>query len=553
MQNMFCTKFNMIRSSVAGTIAELRLALSAKLHGAKIEGPMIAVVALALLCVAMPFELSQLIFMVIGAAAYALLQSLQSSSKHAPGANGRDSKGTAAVGRCTAPVGRYAPGPKAKAGSAAHCRQALAQKQPCDSRLAPKSELRMPSSMPVGAPSFSSAGWEAEVRELLFQITPTPESDQIVQQLAQLVKQTIMRTIPEIEVVGFASGDLARGKAFGVAVPDVDIVISVSPNVLVGRLQGRLAQGRTTVTNLDLRRLQKSAIRVCTDKLVTQGGFKFRRSAFRGQEPKVTLLAPASLGIFDEAVPVDFTVNSVTPLYNAALLTECGQMDPRAKALILLVKRWSKDRGVCHAAKGHLPPYLWSLLTIYYLQVGVPDEGPILPPLEDFEISSGLMAGTAPAEAKAGALAARSKWAPPADHGSKRPIGELLKGFMRFYSEHFDWRSEAVCVRLGRRAPPELRLPLHIILHEDRTTTELGPSIEDPFDVTSNLGTCMTAASILRLHEELRRADELCSQGASLSQLLEPWIPPEHEAPEDGRDDPEEGTALPASEAPTAA
>merc|ERR1711862_1091594 len=71
----------------------------------------------------------------------------------------------------------------------------------------------------------------------------------------------------------------------------------------------------------------------------------------------------------------------------AALLTECGQLEPRARELILLVKRWAKDRGICHAAKGHLSPYSWTLLCIFFLQVR---EEPMLPPLDRFKKSSAL-------------------------------------------------------------------------------------------------------------------------------------------------------------------
>merc|ERR1711953_1274768 len=99
-------------------------------------------------------------------------------------------------------------------------------------------------------------------------------------------------------------------------------------------------------------------LRACTDELTANPGFKFRRSAFKGQEPKVTLMAE----INGRTIPIDFSVNTTTPLYNAALLTECGQIEPRAKELILLVRRWAKDRGVSHAAKGHLSPYAWSHL-----------------------------------------------------------------------------------------------------------------------------------------------------------------------------------------------
>merc|ERR1719506_623667 len=81
----------------------------------------------------------------------------------------------------------------------------------------------------------------------------------------------------------------------------------------------------------------------------------------------------------------------MTPLYNATLLTECGTFDNRAKELVLLVKRWAKDRAICHTPKGHLSPYMWGTLTIFFLQVRGDEEGPVLPSLDNFEMSPGLL------------------------------------------------------------------------------------------------------------------------------------------------------------------
>eukprot|EP00747_Dinoflagellata_sp_TGD_P141496 gnl/TRDRNA2_/TRDRNA2_176134_c0_seq3.p1 gnl/TRDRNA2_/TRDRNA2_176134_c0~~gnl/TRDRNA2_/TRDRNA2_176134_c0_seq3.p1 ORF type:complete len:619 (+),score=113.45 gnl/TRDRNA2_/TRDRNA2_176134_c0_seq3:279-1859(+) len=384
--------------------------------------------------------------------------------------------------------------------------------------------LRRTSSVPIAAPTFKGAGFDADMEELLDQIAPTAEGDRIVQELASLVRKTMCAKIQEVEVFGFVSADLSRGTAFGVAVPEVDIVVQASPDKLMEHLSLRLSQGGgATAGMLDARKLQKSAIRVCTDILVSTGGFKFRRSAFRGREPKVTLLAPAHLGICDRAIPIDFTVNSVSPMHSAALLTECGQLDPKAKLLILAVKRWAKDRGICHAPKGHLPPYVWSLLAVYYLQVGVSDDAPLLPPLEDFAQASGLMAkdkckGVAPKSKK-------TKWSPATSAAASKSVGELFKGFMKFYV-NFDWRKEAVCVRTGERMPPGPLLPIHIVVQDDGSA-EAAPCVEDPFDPQSNLGECATPFSIARLHEELQRAHQLCERDASLTELLEPWMPPD--------------------------
>jgi len=273
------------------------------------------------------------------------------------------------------------------------------------------------------------------------------------------------------------------------------------------------------IAGLDARALQKYAIRLCTEKLVGPStGLKFRRSAFRGDEPKVTFIAPATPGFTETSVPFDLSVNSLTPFHNAALLTECGQLEPRAKALILLVRRWAKDRGICHASKGHFPPFVWTLLTIYFLQVGVEGDGALLPPVEDFALSSDLVAGGgAPKEHKAKVQNATGT----------NSVGSLFNSFFRFYAR-FNWRAEAVAVKSGKREAPAKSLPLHVVLHDDGSS-EVGPSIEDPFVSRRNLGACMTSVSLGRLQEELTRADELCTNGASLSVLLEPWAPAEFE------------------------
>jgi len=382
-------------------------------------------------------------------------------------------------------------------------------------QTAPRPDVRKPSAAPVKAPTFESSEWDKQVSELLQQIAPSAEDDQIVGKLACLVKHAIKPMLPEVEVVGFASGDLTRKKAFGVAVPDVDVVANVDPRVLAERLGGRLGSFND---KFDPKKLQKSAIRACTDRLVSEGGFKFRRSAFRGEEPKVTLLAPASFGICADAIPIDFSVNSVGPLHNAALLTECGQIEPRARELILLVKRWAKDRGICHAAKGHLSPYAWSLLCIFFLQAGMEEDESLLPPLSGFKKASQLAGGLADKSSKEVS-------------GSTKNAARLFCDFMHFYQEHFSWKTEAVSIRSGIRGKPGLTLPLHIIVGEDNKTM-VGPSIEDPFDETRNLGSGMNAASLARLHEELARAKKMCAGEASLAELLEPWAPPEPDSSE---------------------
>jgi len=481
-------------------------------------GLLIAAVA----CAVMPLDVSQLAFAVAGALAFSVLQSIQAKSKKSmpssrPTCATACSPGSRA--QACAPVRRIPTGKSIPS---------IASKPRAAPRESSQPDVRKPSTVPILAPTFESTEWEVQIKELLTQITPSVEDDKIVGKLANRVRQAIRPLIPEVEVVGFASGSLSRNKAFGVAVPDVDIIANVSPSVLAERLGGRM--NYNNAMKLDARKLQKSAIRACCDRLVSVGGFKFRRSAFRGDEPKVTLLVPASFGLSVDSIPIDFSVNAVSPLHNAALLTECGQMEPRARELILLVKRWAKDRGICHAAKGHLSPYSWALLSIFFMQAGGANEnGPLLPPVANFKMASGLMGKKKSEDSPA--------WSSPA--GATKPIGTLFKEFVHFYCKEFEWRKEAISVRVGQRQTPDLSLSLHIIVNSDGTT-QVGPSIEDPFDEAKNMSSGMNASSLARLHEELARAEQMCSSDASLAALLEPWAPPDHDASADNSKDQEE-------------
>eukprot|EP00928_Gymnodinium_smaydae_P078186 TRINITY_DN618_c0_g1_i2.p1 TRINITY_DN618_c0_g1~~TRINITY_DN618_c0_g1_i2.p1 ORF type:complete len:559 (+),score=99.91 TRINITY_DN618_c0_g1_i2:112-1788(+) len=353
---------------------------------------------------------------------------------------------------------------------------------------APKIDYRQPSVAPIAPPKFSSAGWEKQVQELLRQVEPTPSSIAMVRGIERIVQQAIERVIPEAKVSGYSSANPLGAKAFGVAVPEVDLVVNASEEVL----RRRLSCGR-----IDSRQVLKAALRSCTETLVSNTGLKFRRSAFQTDEPKIVLLVPTTLGVSDEAFGVSVSVNATTPSRSQALFDECAGLEPRAKDLILLVRRWARDRGISHASKGTLPPNVWTLLAIYFMQVGVPEEGPLLPPMITQD----------------GALRKRKRIA--AQSTDEKSSGALFKAFVDFFHSEFDWNGEVVSVREGVRSTAKVRRAL--------------PVIVDPFDVGAQPAACLTSAGLARVQEEFARAHKLCSslETASLTELLEPWAPPE--------------------------
>jgi DNA polymerase sigma len=507
-------------------ISNLKATLSFGSKGGEVDLHAMILIVVGLLIVAAPLELGQLAFAFVGALCYAALQASRkvthSKLKKADSTKGFKCK-VDDVDFKKPRTAKTAAREKTEPGTQARAKREV--------NPAGKQEYRQASAQPVSSPSFSASDFGAQVEELVSQIAPSAEGDKLVSDISVAVKAALNNLIPEAEVMGFASGDVLRGTAFAVAIPEVDIILSATPSSVVERLRNRASRPLPHASKLDARKLQKSMLRACTDELTAVPGFKFRRSAFKGQEPKVTLMAE----INGKTVPIDFSVNTTTPLYNAALLTECGQIDPRAKELILLVRRWAKDRGVSHAAKGHVSPYAWSLLVIYFLQVWDGQGEPVLPNITSFKVSSGL-------------LRQRHKQ-PKSQQASSVPVSAqtssvacLFEQFMRFYTKSFDWRSEAVSVRAGARKPPSVSLPLHIVTLENGST-DVAPSVEDPFEPRRNLSDAMTGISLGRLREELARASDLLTRCASLSELVEPWVPPEQNSTVDDTQEIDEADA----------
>jgi len=448
-------------------------------------GLLIVITALMFL----PLEFTQLAFAVAGACAYTFVQHVQ---EH----------GSWWLAKDMGPQKVLQHKPAKKQVRSLAARQAMSAPKQIPAAAKPATTEALASS--IWPPVLSGQCWESDVSELLGQISPNAESEDTVSRLVDVVRETILPIFPDLDACGFVHGNLRSGRAFRVAVPDVEIVLSVSPEKLRQKLQSRIATER----KMDTRQLEKAAIRMVAEALVASCGFKFRRSAFRGEEPKLTLLAPASFGPFADAIPLDISVNAETPLYNAALLAECGQLDPRAKQLILLVRRWAKDRGICHAAKGYLSPYHWSLLVIFLQVRRMSEEGSVqvLPPLQQFRAFCDLT--SSPPGLQRGPR--------PSPKSSTEPTAQLLKEFMLFY-RNFDWRNEMINIIEGERGPPTI--------FEAPGSFVPPLYLQDPFRPLCNLGDRCSDSSFQRIRDELHRAAGLCAANSELKHLFEPWAP----------------------------
>lgn len=176
-----------------------------------------------------------------------------------------------------------------------------------------------------------------------------------------------------------ASLPFARVYDAGEAGAGLELVVVADSAALTSHLRDRLRRGVRVGERLPLAssKLQKSALRYCINLLVAKG-FKFRRSAFKADEPAVSLNAPEALSGKGGAINVNLSVNNLMPLLNGALVYEAAAVDPRALPLITSVHRWTEARGLAHASFGPLSMYAWTHFVIYFLQSAVE---PSMPPL----------------------------------------------------------------------------------------------------------------------------------------------------------------------------
>ncbi|CAE8621516.1 unnamed protein product, partial [Polarella glacialis] len=188
---------------------------------------------------------------------------------------------------------------------------------------------------------------------------------------------------------------------------------------------------------------------------------------------------------FEERIEVDLTCDNRSALLNSQLLKAYGDIHPAVRDLVLLVKLWAKEEGVCGASLGNLSSYGLTLMVIYFLQVQL--KLPCLP------TSAFETLGPGPAAAH---------WPCPL------PMTTLFSQFFNFFAYEFMWGTEVASIRLGRRANAHVqefrKLP-------GRNLQRL--HIEDPFLLERNLNCVLGERQEKQLRFQLIDGAQLAKLG----------------------------------------
>ncbi|RKP12107.1 hypothetical protein BJ684DRAFT_388, partial [Piptocephalis cylindrospora] len=194
------------------------------------------------------------------------------------------------------------------------------------------------------------------------------------------------------------------------------------------------------------------------------------------------------------SLAVDVNVNNPIALQNTRMVKAYVGIDPRVRPLMLIVKRWTKQRELNDAAAGGtLSTYTWVNMLIQYLQLRDPPVLPVLQqlgrPQDDRAVHSAYFYDD---------LSSLQNWGKRNEEG----LGRLLYGFFHFYTHTYTYARDVVSVRMGRFLTRKEKG-----WHEGRHARIL--CVEEPFTEWRNLGNSADDTSVHGIQEELRRAQRI--------------------------------------------
>jgi DNA polymerase sigma len=154
---------------------------------------------------------------------------------------------------------------------------------------------------------------------------------------------------------------------------------------------------------------------------------------------------------FNEAhtgLAIDICINNMLPLENSALLRAYGELDPRVRPMVFAVKHFVKQRQINDPYRGSLSSYAYVLMVIHFLQTCRP---PVLPCLQ----REGRLPTSPPVLIDHWDAYFCKDLRHLQGFGAANlcTVAQLLAQFFRFYAHEFNYREDVICVRLGEYLP----------------------------------------------------------------------------------------------------
>ncbi|PON85155.1 PAP/25A-associated [Trema orientale] len=308
-----------------------------------------------------------------------------------------------------------------------------------------------------------------------------PEEEKAKQkQLLTLLEKLIITEWPRARLYLYGS----CANSFGVSKSDVDLCLAIEePDINKVEVILRLAD------------------------ILQSDSLQNVQALTRARVPIVKLMDPAT------GISCDICINNVLAVVNTRLLGDYARIDVRLRQLAYIVKHWAKTRGVNETYQGTLSSYAYVLMCIHFLQQRRPA---ILPCLQGMEATYSVTVDNIE-------CAYFDQVEKLHDFGShnRETIAQLVWGFFNYWAYRHDYTDSVVSVRTGSI----------LSKREKDWTRRVGNDrhlicIEDPFEISHDLGRVVDKFSIRVLREEFERAAEIMQYDPNpCVKLFEPYVP----------------------------
>ncbi|KAK8718373.1 hypothetical protein V6N13_045609 [Hibiscus sabdariffa] len=291
-----------------------------------------------------------------------------------------------------------------------------------------------------------------------------PEEERTKQkQLLALLEKLVCKEWPKAQL--FLYGSCAN--SFGVSKSDIDVCLAFNEDIN-----------------------DKSEILLKLADILQSDNLQNVQALTHARVPIVKLMDPAT------GISCDICINNVLAVVNTKLLRDYAKIDVRLRQLAFIVKHWAKSRGVNETYRGTLSSYAYVLMCIHFLQQRRPA---ILPCLQGMEKTYNVMVDNIEC-AYFDKVEQLSNFGSP----NKETVAQLVWGFFNYWAYGHDYANSVISVRTGS-----------IISKQEKDwTRRVGNDrhlicIEDPFEISHDLGRVVDKFSIRVLREEFERAADV--------------------------------------------
>ncbi|KAG0549756.1 hypothetical protein BDA96_01G282100 [Sorghum bicolor] len=258
--------------------------------------------------------------------------------------------------------------------------------------------------------------------------------------------------------------------------------------------------------SIDDKEMSKVDIILKLADILKAGNLQNIQPLTRARVPIVKLMDP------ETGLSCDICVNNLLAVVNTKLLRDYAQIDRRLRQLAFIVKHWAKIRRVNETYQGTLSSYAYVIMCIHLLQLRR-----ILPCLQEMEATYYVKVD----ENNCAYFDQVEKLNNYGAH-NRDTISRLLWAFFHYWAYEHDYTRDVISIRTGR------------IISKERKdwTRRVGNDrhlicIEDPFEISHDLGRVVDKFSIKILREEFERAANILQFDPNPSMtLFEPYVPP---------------------------